>query len=633
MSDPDAAAGVLPSPLNRPAWVRTLCLAENSLIVMALALTVALPVLDIVLRTLLRGGVSGSIPFVQHFTLAVGMLGGALAARENRLLALSPLTNYLKGRGKTFALVFSHAFAAGISGVLAHAGWQFLQAEKTQEKILAYGIPVWGFQFLLAAGFAAIALRLVWNASDRWRWRALTLLLAACLLAIGVKAPVDPARLVVPAFAVLAVATVLGAPIFTTLGGAAMILFWGEGRPLTSMPNEHYYLVTNPILPTLPLFTLAGYFLAEGGASKRLIRLFQALFGSFRGGPAIVTTLICAFFTAFTGASGVTILALGGLLMPVLLSAQYPERKALGFFTSAGSLGLLFPPSLPLILYAIIANNTIANLGLPPEARGAEVTINRLFLAGLIPGVLQVLLTVWWGLKMGPKRSTSASRFDASEALRALWEAKWEVMLPVVTLGSLLSGFATPVEAAAVTALFALATQTLAHRELKIFRDGPRVMTECGLLVGGVLLILGVAMGLTNFLVYAEVPTKGAEWVAQAIHSKLVFLLLLNVLLLFVGCLMDIFSAIVVVVPLIVPMGMAFGVDPLHMGIVFLANMELGFLTPPVGMNLFLASYRFNKPMTEVSRSVIPMLLVRFVGVLLITYLPVLSTALPRWFM
>jgi tripartite ATP-independent transporter DctM subunit len=361
-----------------------------------------------------------------------------------------------------------------------------------------------------------------------------------------------------------------------------------------------------------------------------LVRVFQAMVGQYRGGPAVVTALVCAFFTSFTGASGVTILALGGLLMPVLRQAKYSEKSALGLLTGAGSLGLLFPPCLPLILYAVIAQRTIANLELPPGVAMPDVTINSLFLGGIGPGFLLVGLTAWWGIHQAPREKSGRPAFRAGEARSALWAAKWELMLPVLVLGALLGGLATPVEAAAIAALYAFITQVIIHRELDLRHDVPRVMVECGLLIGGVLLILGVAMGLTKYLIIADVPTAGVDWIKATIHSKWMFLLLLNLFLLVVGCLMDIYSAIVVVVPLIVPMGIAFGIDPIHLGIVFLANLELGFLTPPVGMNLFLSSYRFNKPMGEVIRAVLPMLGVLLIGVLLITYVPALTTWLPR---
>jgi tripartite ATP-independent transporter DctM subunit len=588
-----------------------------------------LPLAEIVLRKHTGKGIAGSSAFVQHFTLLVGVLGGALAAREGRLLTLSSLPNLLKGTWKPAAIIYSRGVAAALSAVLCVAGWQFMVSEPG-DKILAYGIPYRAFQFFLPLGFAAVALRLCWTASDRWTGRGFALALAAALVFIGIQSPIDPAKLIWPALIMLGISTLLGAPIFTILGGAAIILFWGNGRPVSNMSVENYYLVTDPVLPSLPLFTLAGYFLAESGASKRLVRVFQALFAQFRGGPGIATVLVCAFFTSFTGASGVTILALGGLLMPILIQAKYSERTALGLVTGSGSLGMLFPPCLPLILYAVIAQRTIQNLELPPGTVMPEVTINQMFLGGIGPGILLVVLTAWWAVRAGPKQAAGRPKFDWREAIAALWEAKWELFLPVIVLGVVFGGIATAVEAAAVAALYAAFTQTVIHRDLRPLKDVPRVMAECGMIIGGVLLILGVATGFTKFLIFEEVPTKGVEWIKASIHSPWVFLLLLNLVLFVVGCVMDIFSATVVMVPLIVPMGLAFGIDPVHLGIVFLANLELGFLTPLVGVNLFLSSYRFNKPMSFVARAALPMMGVLAVGVILITYLPALTTWLPK---
>lgn len=588
----------------------------------ALAAMMLIPLAESALRATLGIGISGSASLVQHLTLIVGMLGGAIAARQDRLLALSTGELLPPGRVQSAGRLFGHAFGAAITALLCVASIQFVLSERTGGKILAYGIPIWVVQLALPLGFAAVSLRLLRHASGSWAGRALTAVVAGAVVGLGVWAPLPPADLVLPALLALLVATIFGAPVFTTLGGAALILFWGADVPVASIPLSHYSLVTNASLPTIPLFTLAGYFLAEGGASKRLIRVFQALVGQFRGGPAIVTALVCAFFTSFTGASGVTILALGGLLMPILLAARYSEKSALGLLTGAGSLGLLFPPCLPLILYAIIATTTNT---------GVTVTIEQMFLGGIVPGILLVLLTAWWGIRTGPRLDAARRSFSAKEAAQALWTAKWELLLPVVALAGLFGGIATPVEAAALTALYAFVVETFVYRDLRIVRDVPRVMTECGLLIGGVLLILGVALGFTNYLIDAQIPTRGLEWVTGSIHSPLIFLLLLNAFLLIVGCLMDIFSAIVVVVPLIVPMGAAFGIDPVHLGIIFLANLELGYLTPPVGMNLFLSSYRFGKPLPEVYRAAVPMLLVLLAGVLLITYLPPLTTTLPRW--
>lgn len=591
-------------------------LGENLLITMALAALVILPLAESLLRATLHVGIAGSNSIVQHLTLAVGMLGGALAARENRLLSLSVAAAFLKGHWKSGAQLFGHAFSAAITTLLAIASLQFVWAEKAGGRLWVYGIPLWLVQMIMPIGFAIVAARLIRHASDNWRGRAVAMVFAAAVILAGAWLPVPAQSLVVPGLVGLLIATILGAPIFVALGGTALILFYGKELPIASIPVDHYRLVVNPTLPTIPLFTLAGYFLAEGGASRRLIRVCQTWVGHVRGGPALATALVCAFFTSFTGASGVTILALGGLLLPVLLAAKYSEKTALGLLTGAGSLGLLLPPCLPVILYAIIA----------------QVPIKDMFLGGLVPGMLLVGLTCGWGILQAPKAREIATQFDSGEATQAVWEAKWELLIPVVALAALFGGFATPVEAAALTALYAFVIEAFVYRDLNVVRDAPRVMTECGLLVGGVLLILGVALGLTNYLVDAGIPDRIIEWVKGSIESRWLFLLALNLFLLIVGCLMDIFSAIVVVVPLIVPIGLAYGIDPVHLGIIFLANLELGYLTPPVGMNLFLSSYRFGKPISEVTRATLPMLGVFLIGVLLITYLPFLTTALPNWF-
>ena len=601
------------------AWLRT---GENLLIVFTLAALVILPLAEILLRKVFHGSIPGVSAFVQHFTLIIGMLGGALAARDNRLLAMSALPALLKGRWKIAAAMFSGAVATSVALFLTVAGWQFVMSEKESGNFLIGQLPIWWVQVITPFGFGLVTWRLLRNSSDNWTGRAMVFVLSGALVWLCTHPPVEAVKLVWPFIFVLLAATALGAPIFVTLGGAAMILFWGDDSPIASIPLDHYRLVTNPTLPTIPLFTLAGYLLAEGEASRRLIHVFQALFGSFRGGPAIVTVLVCAFFTSFTGASGVTILAMGGLLMPVMLAARYSERASLGLLTGSGALGLLFPPSLPLILFAIIAGS---------KAQAAGVTIQKMFLAGLLPGCLLVALTAWWGMRQGPKDVADRPKFNRTDAWRAIREAKWELLVPVVALTALFGGFATPVEAAAVTALYVFIVAVFIHGDLHLFDDIPRVLTECGLLVGGVLMILGVALGLTNYLVDAQIPTKAVEWVTGAIHSKIAFLLVLNVLLLLVGCFMDTYSAIVVVVPLLVPLGAAYGIDPLHLGIIFLANMELGLLMPTVGINIFLASYRFKKPVMEISRAVLPIQAVLLTGVLLITYIPALTTFLPHW--
>lgn len=628
MSSPVPAFSETPGELPS-GWRLWLRRTENALLILSLAATVLLPLIEIVLRKYFHTGIPAQSALLQHLTLIIGMVGGAVAAREGKLLALSALTTALPPKWRALSHGWSGSAAAVIAGFLCIASAEFVRTDREGGTMIMEGFPAWWLQIVMPVGFGIIALRLAWRAASDWKGRLGAAALIALLTWLALHPPAEAQRVVPWALGLLLTATILGAPIFATLGGSAIILFWGQEqsiRSIASVPLTHYQLVTNASLPTIPLFTLAGYFLAEGGASKRLIRVFNAWLGGMRGGPAIITALVCAFFTSFTGGSGVTILAMGGLLLPVLLASGYKERDAIGLLTSAGSLGMLFPPCLPLILYSIVASS---NAG----SGSGSVSMEQMFLGGLIPGLLLVVLTALWGIWVQPPVAKSERRkFDAREAWSALLASVWEMLLPVVALVALFGGFATPVEAAAVTALYAFVVEVLIHRNFKALRDAPRVMAECGMLVGGVLLIFGVALGFTNYLVFEQIPDALVEWATATVHSKWLFLLGLNVVLLFVGGLIEIYAAIVVVVPLLVPLGAAFGMDPIHLGIMFLANMELGFLAPPIGLNLLLASYRFNKPMVEVMRSVLPMLGLLFLGVLLITYVPALTTWLPGLF-
>jgi len=586
--------------------------SENALLSLALAAMALLPLAEVVLRATLKLGIPGATSLVQHLTLIVGMVGAGVAAREGRLLAISGLPALLKGRVGQIARVVSAGVAAPVAGALCYAACGFVESEREVGDQLIHGLPLWVVESFLPLGFALITARLLWRAGDRPGPRIAALAVSAFLVAALLLLPVPRETAVTAGIAVLALSIVLGAPVFVALGGSAVLLFWGAELPTASLSLDHYRLVVNPSLPAIPLFTLAGYFLAESGAPQRLVRVFDALLGGFRGGAAAVTALAGAFFTAFTGASGITILALGGLLMPLLRGVGHSERSALGLVTSSGSLGVLLPPSLPLILYAVVA----------------KVPMQQIFLGAILPGLTMALLLLLWGRRTAGAHRPDAKGFDGREAWRAIKAAKWELALPLVAFAALFGGFATPVEAAALTALYAFVITVLVQRDLGVRRDVLRVMTECGLLVGGVLLILGVALGFTNYLVDAQIPDRTIEWATATLHSRWAFLAGLNVFLLLVGCVMDIFSAIVVVVPIVVPVAIAFGVDPVHLGIVFLANMELGYLTPLVGMNIFFASYRFGKPVLAVCRAVLPFLLVLLVGVLIITYVPWLTAVL-----
>jgi tripartite ATP-independent transporter DctM subunit len=575
-----------------------------------------LPLLEIALRRLFGFGIKGSTAIVQHLCLVVGMFGGVIAARENRLLSLSNVGQSLHGRWSGAARAFAGGTAAAIAIFLSAGSARFAWTERDAGTVLAYGFPIWIIELAMPIGFALIAGYVLLNSGERFIQRFSTATVAALILFIAASAA-SPHNFLLVALTVLLTASVIGVPMFVTLGGLALILFWDLELPIASIAIDHYSLVTDPTLPTIPLFTLAGYVLAESQAPRRLVRVFQALFGRFSGSSVIVTVLLCAFFTTFTGASGVTILAIGGLLMPVMLSEGYAEKGALGLVTSAGSLGLLFPPCLPLILYAIVA----------------KVPLEQMFLGGIVPGAAMVAATAWWGLRQRPaKTARSVVQLQWREVSAALAEAKWELLVPVVALISLFSGIATPVESAALTALYTLIIEVLVYRDLHLWKDVPRVITECGLLVGGILLILGVALAFTNYLVTVDFTLSAVDWIASTIHSRWMFLLVLNIWLLIVGCLMDIYSAIVIQVPLLVPLGQRFNIDPIHLGIIFLANLEIGYLTPPVGLNLFISSFRFKKSLPEVTRAALPVALVLLLTVLVITYLPGLSTVLPQKF-
>lgn len=400
-----------------------------------------------------------------------------------------------------------------------------------------------------------------------------------------------------------------GAPIFAVMAAFALAAFSFSGVETSAVSVEIYRLASAPTILTIPLFTFAGYVLAESKAPLRLLRLSQALLGWLPGGVAIVCLFVCAFFTAFTGASGVTIIALGGLLYPILIKEGYSEKFSLGLITTCGSLGLLFPPSLPIILYGIIA----------------KVDIDSLFLAGLGPGVLLMVILGGYSVVMARASKEEPRRFSLKELGGALWEARYELPLPVFVLGGIYGGLVTATEASALSAFYALVINCFVTRDISPTKDLPKVIVESLTLVGAILLILCCALGLTNYLVDEEVPMKILEAMRTLITNKWVFLLVLNVFLLVVGCLMDIFSAIIVVVPLILPIAEQFGVNPLHLAIVFLTNLEIGYITPPVGINLFISSFRFNRPVLELYKVSLPFLFLMVVALLIITYIPWLT--------
>jgi tripartite ATP-independent transporter DctM subunit len=596
--------------------IRLLTRVEDAVASLALLAMVVLPLGEIAVRRFSGTGIPGSTSMVQHLALWVGFLGAAIAARNGQLLALATGSFIPSGRPRHLAAVVAGAMSATIAALLTWGAIDLVVSEREYGGTMGPGIPTWMAQAVLPASLALIAARSVWRSSGEWGGR-LAAALGLVVAALVWQSPsILEGRAVWPGLLVIFVAGALGTPIFVILGGAAVLLFLSEATPPVLILVKTYTLAVSPTLPAIPLFTLAGFLLAEGKSSERLLHVFRAWFGWIPGGTAVVCAFLCSFFTVFTGGSGVTILALGGLLFPALIKEGYRERFSLGLLTASGSLGLLLPPALPLIVYAVVAQRPIEDM----------------FLGGVLPGLLLTSLIAAWGVREGIISGAGRTRFVPRDAITSIWTAKWELSMPAVVLGSIFSGYATPVESAALVAGYALVVQAFIHRDLSIRRDLLRVFTECIVIVGGVLVILGVAVGLTDYMIGAQIPDRLLQWTQAYIDSPLVFLLGLNLFLLVVGCLMDIFSATVVVVPLIVPIGEAFGIHPVHLGIIFIANLELGYLTPPVGLNLFLASYRFNKPMSEVAFAALPMLAILGFGVLVITYVPWLTTGLLEWF-
>ena len=608
---------------------------EDAVLIIALFLMALIPVVELVGRALFRTGIVGATEYLQHLTLWIGFLGAMLATREGKHLRIATPLNWLSPRADraldcveafVSAAVCIGLFGASLQLVVAEAPglppWSaniipdfverwlepFGLFEDAGLTTVAGWIPIWLAEAVMPFGFAVMAIRFILRSSKRIWVRALVGLSVPTMIFLPMLCSGCAPALVLPGLILLGTAAVLGTPIFILLGGTALLLFWGDGVTVAAIPAETYRIVASPIFPTIPLFTLAGFILSESRASERLVRVFEGLFGFIPGGLAVAATLLCAFFTTFTGASGVTILALGGLLLPVLLKSGFKKDFSVGLLTSTGSLGLLLPPSLVVILYGVIA----------------RVPIIDMFKAGLVPGVLLIapicLFCVWQGFKTGAGRAP----FDFRKAATAIWIAKWEVIMPIFLLVIIFGGLCTLVEASAVLVVYALIVEGLIYRDLTL-QGLLSMLVKCATLIGGVLIILGVAMGLTSYLVDAQVPMHAAAWATKHLQTKWAFLLALNGGLIIVGCLMDIYAALVVVVPLILPMAELFGVHPAHLGIIFLANLQIGYLTPPVGMNLFLGSFRFERPLTSVSRDAFPFLLIMAAVVLLVTYVPWLS--------
>ena len=588
---------------------------ENVFVTICLGGVMLLPLAEILWRS--HGGIPGSSIYAQRLTLWVGLFGGAIAAREGKLLTLATSEFLPKGRLGEIAHVLATVVATMVATLWAGGGWALLKLDRLAGDTMASGVPEWIATIALPVALSIIAVRLAWRASPHAIGRIVAALGIPIGLWLGLHPEVVASGSIWPWIAATVAAAVLGAPIFTLLGGLALFLTLAQGDPpIEVVIRAREVLGKSDNLAAIPLFTIAGLLLAEGKSSERLLRLLRALVGWLPGGTAVAAATLCAFFTLFTGGSGVTILVLGGLLLPALLAEGYRERFSIGLLTASGSLGLLFPLSLPLMLYGIVSQ---------------RVAIDDLFIAGLLPGLMMLGLLATLGIREGARSRALRRPFHIGEAFGAVWGARWELLLPAFVLTLFFLGITTLTEAAPLAALYSLVVQRFVTRDIPTWKGILRATSDCVVLVGSILLIVGVASGLTDYFVSARVTDSLVAWTTAHVQSPLVFLLGLNLFLLLVGTVMDIFSAIIVVVPLILPLAQAYDVSAVRLGIIFVANLELGFLHPPLGLNLLLASVRFKKPVLEVTWATLPMLGILAIGVLLITYWPWLTLGLLHW--
>jgi tripartite ATP-independent transporter DctM subunit len=582
---------------------------ESIIALFVFAGIVLIPAFEALTRLFNISIIPGAPIWTQHLTLWVAFIGAMIASQNNKLLSLTSKPLFSHDRSYNIGKFIARTISIIIVISLMIASIELIKVEFQYPVPVVPGIPRWVAQIIMPIGFAVIAIQLLYLSSNSKFYRGVMLIVILFWFVISYAGFLQELGWVVWVLGTLIIVSlVYGMPIFIGLGGIAVLLFWKDFTPITAIPAETYRIVASPSLPTIPLFTLVGFILAESGASRRMMSFFKSAFSWIPGGTPIIVVILSGFFTAMTGGSGVTILALGGLLYPMLRKEGYSEMFSLGLITVAGSLGLLFPPSLPLIIYSV----------------SAGVSVKDAFIAGFIPGTLLIVLIGIWAVYQGKVQKIEQIPFRWKKVFSSTKESIWEILIPVFILLGIFTGFMTLVETAATLVIYVLIIEIYIYKDFK-WKNIPKIIINCTALIGGVLIILGVAMGLTSYLVDAQIPLKLLAWVKTAISSKFVFLLMLNILLLLVGSLMDIFSAIIVFVPLLAPLGDYFGIHPVHMAIIFIANLELGFITPPVGMNLFLSAYRFEKPMLKVYRSTLPFFVVRLLAVLAITYIPIIS--------
>jgi len=594
---------------DKTYFLRQLEQGESIIALFVYAGIVLIPTVEALTRVFNVSIIAGAPIWTQHLTLWVAFIGAMIASQNNKLLSLTSKPLFIYDRSYNIGKFIAKTASIIIVISLMIASIELIKIEFQYPVPVVPGVPRWLAQIIMPIGFGVIAIQLLYLSSNSKFYRSILLIVTIFWFVISYSGMLQELGWPIWIFGTLIlVSLVYGMPIFIGLGGIAVLLFWKDFTPITAIPAETYRIVVSPSLPTIPLFTLVGFILAESGASRRMMTFFQSAFSWIPGGTPIIVVILSGFFTAMTGGSGVTILALGGLLYPMLRKEGYSEMFSLGLITVAGSLGLLFPPSLPLIIYSV----------------SAGVSVKDAFVAGLMPGTLLIVLIGIWAVYQGKVQKIERLPLEWKKVFSSTKESIWEILIPIFILLGIFTGYMTLVETAAALVIYVLIIEIYIYKDFK-WKNIPKIIIDCTALIGGVLIILGVAMGLTSYLVDAQIPLKLLAWVKTAISSKYVFLLLLNILLLVVGSLMDIFSAIIVFVPLLAPLGEYFEIHPVHMAIIFIANLELGFITPPVGMNLFLSAYRFEKPMSKVYRSTLPFFVVRLLAVLAITYIPIIS--------
>ena len=600
-----------------------------------IVLLAGIPTAEIIVRKLFGMGLKGGYDYTRHIVLWLTLLGASVNSFTDRHMKIEFCTKFLSERGKRFADSLSLFIVVLVSGVFFIVSAVFLKMGFTPDNKIGV-ISQRLITVIMPVGFLLVIVReMQKKALSKGRLVALCIGIAAalwasvsplvnCICEIAGDVPewawtlsdysvVSVAALKLPLLLLFIASGVLGAPIFAVLGGIAYMLITASGSYAEISANEFYTMLIGNTVPAIPLFTLTGFILSESKAGDRLIRTFNAFFGWMPAGIIIASVVICAFFTVFTGASGVTILAIGGLLAAILEKNGIEERYRDGLLCSAGSIGLLFPPSLPMILYGIIA----------------QLDIKAMFLGGIFPGLLLVFSLVITGFIYISKHPIKRIKSTASECASSFVASIWEILLPFIIIFSYFSGLTTLVETGAVAVLYTMLVEFVIKRELH-FKDMFTIARKSVPIIAGILIILGMAKLLSYYMIDEQIPQRFADWIAMHIHSKILFLFLLNIALLLVGCFMDIYSAIMVVVPLIIPLGEVFGIHPIHLGIIFLANLELGYITPPVGLNLFLASYRFNVPLDKMYRAVVPFFLIMLLTVFVITYVPGFTLLMAR---